>query len=395
MPESPTPINTPAPNDSNASRIESLKVPYALDDSKVGFFWPESPSKRDEALIAQRNAPDTFEAVYQGRPGMREGSIFLESDLNAFFAAPPSLELGVSSPEVRSFNARAHMCAQSWDTAFSTTSAAAHTVCVTGLFVPCTAYHCNEDPLLLGPCEYHFDVLILSVFREKLDWGSLTNALKTQRLLWLPQEILIEKKASGQSLIQAFEPAGFPIVPMPAAGSKRARAVNSIDLKAAGSVQGWFRQHRVLTPQAAPWLDKWRMEMKDFSGNDDASSDQVDATVHLVIRAIQMGSSMAVLPSDWSPERSGIPENMIASSSIMLPTGQDPRAVLLDSFNSLSDWTTDPFDGTCGRCVHDGVNFCPIQARRMLAFDSCSEFVDARDAAASDRGPDLTTVRIG
>ena len=374
-------MNAPLPE--RPKHVKKIKLRYGYDPLKQGFYWPDSAQKRSEVMQIRRSAPDVFESTYQCRPGKREGSIFLADDLNAFFTCanngipfpPADLSLGIHSPLTRDFISRGHSLLQAWDTAFSTSLQSAHTVCVTGLLVPCSSYHRGEDPAILGPCEFHFDVLLLNVFRRRLDWGGLVTNLKTQYHIFRPQELLIEKKASGISLIQSLESSGLPIVPMEATASKGARAINSVTTKTAGSVQGWFRQHRVLCPTQAPWLDAWRAEMKDFSGNDDASSDQVDATVHLVTRAIILGSNSVQLSAEWAPERVGTP-GYLDPAAPTLESSNDPRSLKLAWLGRLPDLTEDPFSGTCSRCIQHGDKFCAIQGRRMLAMDSCEQFSD-------------------
>lgn len=370
------------------ARILKLKVPYGEDPRNQGFYWPDSEQKRTEINSVKRNSPAAFEATYQGRPGAREGSIFLDSDLNAFFATTvdgvpfpvTDFQNGIMAPTVRAFCSRGHMVAQAWDTAFSTTLESAWTVGVTGLLVPCQSYHCQEDPALLGPCDFHYDVLILDIFRKRLDFAGLIPAMRGSHRLWAPTEIVIEKRASGIDAIAALKSSGLPIVETYPREGKRERAVNSVGLKGAGSVQGWCRQHRVLTPQNASWLAAWRAEMKDFSGDDDASSDQVDATVHLVQRAIILGSSMLTIPSDWQPERTGIPGYL--DPAAILPNGPlstDPRAVMLSLIGNLPDNVTDPYEGTCSHCIHldkSRNNFCLLHKRNMLPLDSCELYAD-------------------
>lgn len=370
-----------APTLGKLNPAKKYKIVYAPDEAGYGFFWVESKQKLEEALSVRRNAPADFEAVYQGRPGQREGSIFLEADLNAFFDPGFNISeftLGVASPFVARFVQSGHAVGQAWDTAFSTSSQAAYSVCVTGLFVPCQEYHRGEDPALVGPCEYHFDVLILDVYRKRIDWGDLVNAVKVQYALWKPFEVVIEKKASGQSLIQNFSATSIPIQGVGAKDSKGDRALNSVTTKTAGSVQGWFRQHRVRTPVEAPWLEKWRAELKDFSGAEDSSSDQVDATVHLITRAILMGATMAVLPTDWKPEYSVISNAQVDSNRPDLSTITDSRMGILVSLEMLKDLHEDPFQGTCARCSHEGDQAagCKIMGRRMLPFDSCPSFIE-------------------
>lgn len=374
----------------------SIKFVYGQDPKSQGFFWIESEQKRLEALSVRRNAPADFEAVYQGRPGQRAGVVFLESDLTNHYRPPFGLLLGPVQPEVKAFIANAQFMIQAWDTAFSTTSSSAWTVGVTGMLVPCTEYHCGEDPNILGPCDSHFDVLILNVRREKLDFAGLIPVMRAEARLWSPQEIVIEKKASGIDAIATLATSGLPIVPVVPRDSKRARALNTVGLKTAGSVQGWFRQRRVLTPDPSiypiPWFDAWKMELRDFSGDDDTSSDQVDATVHLVTRAIILGSGAVLLPTDWRPERSEMPaisadlgtRNLIAQ----LEPEADPRAVLLASIGGLPDFSIDPYSGMCSRCSSFKNGVCdsktsPHRGRSLTPFDSCEHFESPTDMTNS------------
>lgn len=379
----------------NTGRTNSQRYYYGTDPSGVGFYWPESLQKRKEILAVKRNAPADFEAIYQGRPGQREGSIFIAKDIDHYYIAPAELSLGMASTQVSTFVRNGHCIAQAWDTAFSTSSQSAHTVCVTALFVPCNRYHCGEDPLILGEPDFHFDVCLLDVFRERLDWGGLVEAVRRMNMKWNPSEIIIENRASGISLIQSLENSGLPIVAVKATDSKGARALNSIGLQSAGSVQGWFRQHRVLCPllpeecEADPeWYAGWRGEMMDFSGADDASSDRVDATVHLIQRAIIQGSSMAVLPSDWQPDRAALPARTAELARSLNNTFDvliDSRSALLATIGMLPDLVEDPFYGLCGRCrFHNhSNNFCRVQQRGTVALDSCVSYEDEHGTASS------------
>jgi phage terminase large subunit-like protein len=366
-----------------------VQIPYAAN-SRNGFYWPDSDQKYLEVMSVKRNSPTNFEDIYQGRPGHREGSIFLKDDLDAFYVAPENLTLGLNAADVAAFVKKGHCTIQAWDTAFSTTLQSAHTVCTTGLLVPCNSYHRGEDPLLLGECESHFDVLLLEVLRKRYDWGDLVSAFKTQHMKWRPEQIILEKKASGISLFQAMKNSNLPILTVTPTDSKGARATNSIQTKTAGSVQGWFRQHRVLRPhdEIAPWIAPWLAEMKDFSGNDDASSDQVDATVHLVTRAITMGAGMAFLPSGWSPERSALPASYSDPMRNLQRFGavQDPRSAMLNVIGMLPDLVNDPFDGTCGRCDYFKQSICGVHKRHVTALDGCGDFYDAGLAAAERSG---------
>ncbi len=389
-------MSSPETAEVQKPKLTHLKWVYSVDPKGQGFYWPSSDQKRSEIMAVSRNAPHEFAAVYQCNPGGRIGTVFLDSDISNFYTAPPSLVAGLLSDSVSQFIRRGHGVYQAWDTAFSQSAQSAWTVCVTALFVSCDKYHCNEDPALVGPCDTHMDVYILDVMRGKIDWGGLVNALKTQYQKWAPDGIIIEKRASGISLIQALSRTTLPIIPVVSNDSKGGRALNTVGLKTAGSVQGWFRQHRVSLPDPAPeWHAKWRAEMKDFSGQDDAASDQVDATVHLVSHAITMGSSMAVLPSDWSPDPSKRPANS-PENALFTPDSTDPRVAFLSYLGQLPSLTIDPFEGMCARCVNYSKGFCSFHNHSTLSMDSCEEFTDVSDAArdkAQRLEGDLSSIR--
>lgn len=362
--------------------MQRLKVHYGIDPvgkGKFAFYWPESDQKRGEVRAVKRGEPMTFESTYQCRPGNRIGSIFTQSDF-AYYIPPDNLCLGRAVPTVQAFIARGHSVGQAWDTASKDTATSAHTVCITGLLIPCNKYHCGEDPAVEGPCEDHFDVLILDVFRDKVGWGGLTAAFKIETRKWSPDVSLVEDKSSGIALIQNLRSAGAPIQEVKAEEGKRQRAVNGIG-GGAGSVQGWFRLHRVLFPietpdSPCPWLRALETELKDFSGEDDASSDQVDALVHLVTYAIKLGAGGAVLPSDWTPER-GTPN----STDMLMPgdyVGEhgDRRAQFLTMLGELPSLVSDPFYGFCGTCQEYLGSWCRRHGMNKVSLDTCELYVE-------------------
>lgn len=347
-----------------------LKVRYGFDSvaTDYGFFWPGSEEKRQEALSVRRNSPAEFESVYQQRPGAREGSVFLKDDL-CYYRPPRGLELGIRMPTINKFCSPAHEIVQAWDTAFTETHGSAWTVCITGMLLPCNRFHRGEDPDKLGECEFHFDILILDVYRDRLDWGGLVRAVKSLNELWLPHHVIVEKKATGISLIQALG-STIHIVGVDVPEGKRARAT-MIQGTGAGSVQGWYRQHRVVHPRWAPWLQLFETELKDFSGANDATSDQVDAAVHLVNYGIQLGSKTTLLPSGWEPERDTPPEvqEMMKSTNQVEP---DPRAVMLTLIADLPNLSSNPFEATCSNCSHfQDRQWCEVWQRHVTPFDVC------------------------
>ena len=354
------------------------KIHYGTDpasDGRYAFYWPSSEQKRSEVMAVKRGSPSVFESTYQCRPGNRIGSIFLQSDF-VYYQAPENLIIGRADPAVRAFLAHGHGLYQSWDTASKDTATAAHTVGVAGLFVPCNKYHCGEDPAVFGPCEDHFDVLLLDVARDKVGFGGLTAMFKIETRKWEPDASIVEDKSSGIALLQNLRAAGASIIEVKPVEGKRDRAVKGIG-GGAGSVQGWFRQHRVIFPLGAPWLKVLETELKDFSGEGDSASDQVDAIVHLVTHAILMGANSAVLPSDWSPER-----GTEGSADILIPEEylrdlNDPRMKMLTMLGDLPQMGSNPFYGLCGTCRYYQGVWCSRHKASKVSLDSCGLYVEA------------------
>lgn len=339
----------------------------------AAFFWPGSPQKRAEARTVMRLRPIVFQSVYQLNPGAREGQIFLESDFTTY-TPPQDLELGIQSPHVRAFMANAQETGVGWDTAMEAKSTADFTVGVTAMFAPCDKYHRGESPFLLGPCEPHFDVYILDVFREQLDWGGLTAAFRKTHVKWQPEVHVIEKKQSGISLYQAAQAAGMNVEGVTSGESKRARAIEGVG---AGSAQGWFRLHRVVFPANAPWLPALKRELKDFSGDGAGKDDQVDAVVHIVNYAIQLGSRCAILPTGWTPERvdammMGVEEGQLPN---LFPGQRIPEMVILGMMGSVAN-SIDPFEHTCGRCHYFSENRCNFHLRSTTSLDQCWDWAE-------------------
>lgn len=346
--------------------MRQFRVYYGED--LAGFYWPSSQQKRTEWLTIKRNKPAEAQSIYQCAPGSREGTIFLESDF-AYYAAPATLSLGVESPAVRKFLERGHMVATGWDTAFEATSTADFTAGLPALFIPCSKYHCGEDPLIFGECDPHFDVLILDMVHEKLTWADLVPAFRRIHKKWEPFVHVVEKRGAGISLYQAMPLVGINVIGENPIESKRARAIQGVG---AGSVQGWFRQHRVLFPlnqdgTEPVWVTKIKDQLKDFSGAKDAEDDIADAIVHLVSYAIRVGGGAAVLPQSEEIER--------LERTLEAPT-TDSRVQFFAWLGEAPGLSEDIFAHTCGRCDNNSQGFCKVYRRKIIAIDGaeCLEF---------------------
>lgn len=363
-----------------AKRFRHIKWVYDVDPSGEGFFCPLLVQKRRDYFALKALRPAECEAVYQCNPGARTGSIFVESDFR-YFEAPNGLELGKSSPAVAQF-IKDHngVVAQGWDTAMSAASTADWSVCATALLVPCEEFHRESDAAILGTCDQHYDVYILDIYRARLDIGDLALKIREQALKWNPEKIVIEKKASGASAMQALANTGLPIEGIMPQENKRDRAINGG--AGAGSVQGWFKSGRVIFPYLEPpfsvsWLPELIRELKDFTGEKGATDDQVDALVHVVSYGIREGSAGIQFPTDWQT-----PEQIDAQ--MRMPTGLGAifsGAYNLNDIQSMVDGgaISDPFADRCARCCHFKENkkpTCQLHLRMVTALHSCDDFDD-------------------
>lgn len=100
---------------------------------------------------------------------------------------------------------------QSYDTAFEETEKNDYTVRTTwGIF--------------LRPEDGRFACILLERLRKRLDFPKLRENAMEANTEYKPDKILIEKKASGHSLVQELRRAGLPIIAVQEKGSKMTRA---------------------------------------------------------------------------------------------------------------------------------------------------------------------------
>jgi predicted phage terminase large subunit-like protein len=356
--------------------MRSLKFKYGIDQTGQGFYWPRSSVKRTEWLEIKRLRPVEAESVYQCNPGARQGDVFLRSDF-AWYDPPIDMDLGIASPNVVKFCQQGSMLVQGWDTSLSAMSGADWTVGVTGLLIPCDEYHRGEDPDVVGQCDVHFDIYIVDVFRDKLDLGDAAGAVRAQHVKWSPETVVIEKRANGTPIMHALANSGIPMLGVDPMVSKRERVVNT---RGVGSVQSWFRMHRVRFPTYARWLDAFIREIRDFTGDRGGTDDQVDAMAHMVGHAIREGGMNVRMATDWAdPEkldeimRLGPVDNPLAS----LFNAPDTDVATLRDMGLAAD----PFSDRCGRCRNfvEAKTLCEHHRRPTTAISPACEAFDSID----------------
>ncbi len=155
---------------------------------------------------------------------------------------------------------------QSWDTAMTAHDGSDYSVCITAQVI-------NK--------QYY----ILDVFRKKLLFPDLIKEVQRLKYKHKARVVFIEKKASGEDLIQML---------------KRARVQGIIGIDPKGSKEDRIAAHsaliergRVLIPQTAPWIEELRREVNAFPYG--AHDDQLDALAQLLKQEEEVGDRLAWL----------------------------------------------------------------------------------------------------
>jgi len=204
--------------------VVSLPAIAEVDESfrRAGeALWPERFPLLDLQRIRRSVGSAAWAALYQQRPAAAEGAIFRRDWIRTYHDLPSSFQKIV----------------QSCDTAFKTGAENDYSVITTW-----------------GVTEYGYS--LLSLWRGRVDFPELKRQVAIQAEQWKPHVILIEDKASGQSLIQELKLATrFPILPVKIDSDKRARAE---------AVTPLFEAGRIFVPESAPWLDTCLDELFAF-----------------------------------------------------------------------------------------------------------------------------------
>ena len=201
----------------------------------------------------KRKGSRRWASLYQQRPKPAEGALILRAWIKRYTVLP----------------AEFIQIVQSWDTAYKDKEINDPSVCSTW-----------------GQTRHGY--YLLDVFRDRLIYPDVKRALFNQALKWRPNAILVEDKASGQSLIQEARQGividealareydeveegnvyGPPIIAIDPQG------LNKLDrLVAASSV---FEGGQVHLPEYAPWLVDYESELFGFPLT--THDDQVDST---------------------------------------------------------------------------------------------------------------------
>lgn len=165
-------------------------------------LWPEKFPLSDLQRIRQSVGSAAWASLYQQRPAAAEGAIFKRDWIRRYRDVPNSFRKII----------------QSWDTAFKTGTE-------------------NDYSALTTWGVTDIGYFLLSFWRGRAEFPELKRQVSSQAEQWKPHAILVEDKASGQSLIQELRLATkFPVLPIKVDGDKRARAEAVTPLFEAGRI---------------------------------------------------------------------------------------------------------------------------------------------------------------
>ena len=239
------------------NKWEVIKIPAWVDEpsSKMlnlpvgSSYFPEwKPSeilKNDEEEIKASNGSRYWESLYMQNPVPDTGGIIKKKWLKWWdYDEPPPCDYII----------------QTYDTAFSTKTTADFSVIQTwGIFE-----HMETDST--GRENWVSNLILLGNEKGRFDYPALRTKAQELYDYHKPDVCIIEKKASGQSLIQDLRRAGLPVLDYIPDRDKTARVYAATPLMEAG---------RVWLPKGYEWSDDLYGEAITFPNA--RHDDQVDA----------------------------------------------------------------------------------------------------------------------
>jgi len=207
-------------------------------------LWPERYPIDVLQNIRSTIGGRAFESLYQGNPTIAEGNI-IKREWWKYYTERPNFSRIIHS----------------WDTAFKAKTENDYSVCT-----------------VWGETKSGY--YLLDVWRQRVEYPELKRAAIALHGRDKANAVLVEDKASGQSLIQELiRDTILPVLPI---------KVDSDKISRVNAVSPLIEAGKVLLPEYAPWLHDYIEELSSFpTGEHD---DQVDSTTQFL--------SWATLPDE-------------------------------------------------------------------------------------------------
>ena len=178
------------------------------------ILWPEWFTQEMLAQERRSQGKRNWSALYQQKPRPDEGAVLKREHWRKWpYDKPPKCEYKVSV----------------YDTAFEQGEEDDFTARTSwGIFwheeVPDEAEQKKLPKWKRKPLEGRYCAILLERFKDKPEFPELRRLAKAHYLEYRPDRVLVEKKASGHSLIQELRRGGIPVGALKADKSKLARA---------------------------------------------------------------------------------------------------------------------------------------------------------------------------
>ncbi len=244
----------------------------AEDDDALGRapgdpLWPERFSLQD--LEATKGSTTLYEwnALYQQHPSDPEGGLFKREFFRYYSAGKRTYTL--HAPEGDRHLAREYL------TIFQTCDPAGSLKSSADWFVISTWGK--------GPAG---DLLLLDVFRTRIEGPDHLANLTSQAAKWRPAKIGVEPANLGKTTYQTAVRSSLPVVPLNPDADKYTRAL---------TIAAYYENGTVWHPRDAPWLDEWEEELAAFPTG--AHDDQVDTAAYAGIMFYDIRAGRGVISS--------------------------------------------------------------------------------------------------
>ena len=213
----------------NGEEWEQICLPVINEAGEP--LWPWKHSKEKLAIMEAKNRY-VFAGQYMQRPAPLGGGIYKDGWWRYY------------NPEAMP---RIKRIIQTWDTAFKAKETSDYSVCFT-------------------IAETDLGFYVIDRYKDKIEFPQLKRIAKSLGALHKPNAVLVEDKASGQSLIQELK--ADTLLPIIAVGK-------DIDkVSCANAITPLIESGRVFLPEGAPWIADFLLTMGQFpNGAHDDDSD--------------------------------------------------------------------------------------------------------------------------
>jgi predicted phage terminase large subunit-like protein len=258
-----------------------INLPAMLDGDRP--IWPEFWSKAELMALKAELPVSKWNAQYQQDPTAEEGAIIKREWWQKWeHKKPPKCDFTIMS----------------WDTAFEKTQRADFSACTLwGIFY---TENKEEGPNGVKQTVQTTNIILLDAFRDRWSFPELKAKFLKAYKKHQPDSVVIERKASGISLIQEMRAMGIPVGEFtPTKGNDKIARLNSIsDIFASGLV--WYPDTR--------WAEEVIEEVAAFPAGE--HDDYVDTTSQALIRFRQGG--FIRIPTDDADEESEAEKHAVA-----------------------------------------------------------------------------------